>query len=232
MWYSKGAPSSALKLLSVLLTLWMPLCGGVNIQLIPSVPHKNETVLLNVINVAENILSISWYKGSMPSASTQILTYLPGSSPPQIAGAQYFPEASCFANGSLLIIGLKKEFEGNYTVQIQLSTLKQDTVFLRVEGESIPREKRKKESQKSAESVIKNVLLTLCIYAEKVGTPKYDGLTPGAIVGIVIGVLAILSIVIVIGFLFFKKGKTQSEAVSRGSPPSGYKHAENGDNEP
>ncbi|KAM4651854.1 cell adhesion molecule CEACAM19-like [Discoglossus pictus] len=120
--------------MTVLLSLWMDRAIGINIQLIPQDPKVGMSVLLNVSNIAGPIRSITWYKGINPSSENQILNNIPGLESPQTNGLEYFAEVQVFKNGSLLISNLKKQFEGNYTVQIQAMNADQASVYLPVIG--------------------------------------------------------------------------------------------------
>lgn len=109
--------------LSVLFHACVDANNRLAIQVIPSKPKDKDTVTLNVSDVNGKILFASWYKGLSTSAIDQILTYVNGK---DIKGAQYFPEASCKPNGSLVIQNFKETFKGDYTVQIQTNITLQD----------------------------------------------------------------------------------------------------------
>ncbi|KAM4652318.1 cell adhesion molecule CEACAM3-like [Discoglossus pictus] len=114
--------------LTVLLSLWMDSTAGITIQLKPHQPEIGKPVLLDVINIAGKIRSITWYKGLNPTSKNQILSFIPTLKPPETKGAAYFPQARGFENGSLLISDFKKIFEGDYTVQIQADLPQQASV--------------------------------------------------------------------------------------------------------
>ncbi|XP_063293294.1 carcinoembryonic antigen-related cell adhesion molecule 19-like [Pelobates fuscus] len=118
----------------VFLGLLVTQTAGIDIQLIPKEPKVSDNVILNVIGVSGTIRSFTWYKGTSPSAPSQILNFIPSLPNPQTEGAQYFPEASGLANGSLLIRNLSGKIAGEYTVQIQTDTLQQQSVKLAVNG--------------------------------------------------------------------------------------------------
>ncbi|XP_053308687.1 carcinoembryonic antigen-related cell adhesion molecule 7-like [Spea bombifrons] len=120
--------------LIALFSFWVPSTNGFQITMIPKSPTAGGSVLFDVTGITTNIKIINWYKGGNPGADYQILSYLPGLPNPMTKGVKYFPEASCFPNGSLHIINLKKAFEGDYTVQIQTDTLQQAKVSLTVNG--------------------------------------------------------------------------------------------------
>ncbi|KAM4652875.1 cell adhesion molecule CEACAM19-like isoform 2-T2 [Discoglossus pictus] len=119
--------------LTVLISLWMDLTSGINIILNPQDPLVGQTVILNVSDVTGRITSFTWYKGLNPNATNQIISYIPGLDPPQTKGDSYIENAQGYDNGSLQIPNLKKEYEGNYTVQIQAGTVQQASVYLPVQ---------------------------------------------------------------------------------------------------
>ncbi|KAG9470873.1 hypothetical protein GDO78_016469 [Eleutherodactylus coqui] len=109
--------------LSVVLHACIGAYSKLYINVIPSKPKDGDIVTLNVMGVNGKIYFASWYKGLSTSATDQILTYV---NDKDIKGAQYFPEASCKPNGSLVIRDFQKEFKGDYTVQIQTNVTLQD----------------------------------------------------------------------------------------------------------
>ncbi|XP_018081804.1 carcinoembryonic antigen-related cell adhesion molecule 19 isoform X2 [Xenopus laevis] len=114
--------------ITALLSFLMDSTRAITIEVIPKHPTPNSNVILSVKDVAGEIRSFSWYNGSNPSASNQILNYIPSLTPPQTKGHMYFTEAEGLANGSLLIKDFVKKFEGVYTVQIQAESPLQASV--------------------------------------------------------------------------------------------------------
>ncbi|XP_041427518.1 carcinoembryonic antigen-related cell adhesion molecule 19 isoform X3 [Xenopus laevis] len=114
--------------ITALLSLLMDTTRGITIEVIPTRPIPNSDVTLKVKGVIGTIRSFSWYNGSNPSASNQILNYIPSLTPPQTKGHMYFDQAEALANGSLLIKNFVKTFEGFYTVQIQAESPLQASV--------------------------------------------------------------------------------------------------------
>ncbi|XP_040271396.1 carcinoembryonic antigen-related cell adhesion molecule 5-like [Bufo bufo] len=93
------------------------------IKVIPPTPKAGDLVTLSVFGVQGTIHFATWYKGLSTSATEQILSHL-GSR--DIPGEKFFSEASGRPNGSLVIQDFRKEFYGDYTVQIQTSVTLQD----------------------------------------------------------------------------------------------------------
>ncbi|KAE8593630.1 hypothetical protein XENTR_v10019232 [Xenopus tropicalis] len=114
--------------ITALLSLLMDTTRAITIEVIPKLPTPNSDVTLKVKGVSGIIRSFSWYNGSNPSASNQILNYIPSLQPPQTKGHMYFPQAEGLPNGSLLIKDFVKKFEGVYTVQIQADSPLQASV--------------------------------------------------------------------------------------------------------
>ncbi|XP_069804905.1 carcinoembryonic antigen-related cell adhesion molecule 16-like [Dendropsophus ebraccatus] len=120
-----GSHSTVLRsfVLSVLLHACIGATNKLNIEVLPVKPKSGETLTLKVSGVNGNILFASWYKGLSTSATDQILTHLNGK---DIKGPQFFKEASCNPNGSLVIQNFQETFKGDYTVQIQTNLVLQD----------------------------------------------------------------------------------------------------------
>ncbi|XP_053546844.1 carcinoembryonic antigen-related cell adhesion molecule 8 [Bombina bombina] len=124
-------------LLKVIFILWICPTNGIDIQIIPSSPTIGQTALFNINGIDQRILSIDWYKGLNPSASNQIFNMFPPNQEIN-QGRAYFKNATGFINGSLKISDLRKEFEGNYTVQLQMNPPQQASVQLTVTVPSSP----------------------------------------------------------------------------------------------
>ncbi|KAM4652191.1 cell adhesion molecule CEACAM7-like [Discoglossus pictus] len=118
--------------LTVFLSVWMDLTGGIDIQLIPQYPAVGQTVTLSVNGITGSLRQVTWYKGSSTDSSNQIFNYFLTNPPTLTNGPQYFSRAKALTNGSLQISQLTKEDHGNYTVQIQTEARLQLSVYLPV----------------------------------------------------------------------------------------------------
>ncbi|CAH2319025.1 carcinoembryonic antigen-related cell adhesion molecule 19-like isoform X1 [Pelobates cultripes] len=115
--------------LIVILNLWAPLTNGIKIHLEPGNPMVNGSVYMIVTDVT-NIRSFNWYRGEA-MASNQILNYI--TNLPPVHGDKYINNSVAFANGTLFIPNLQKDYAGIYTVQIQtISGSEQANVTLTV----------------------------------------------------------------------------------------------------
>ncbi|XP_069803479.1 carcinoembryonic antigen-related cell adhesion molecule 7-like [Dendropsophus ebraccatus] len=98
--------------------LWIDLTIGILIELIPSLPLVNHSVLLRVSQINGTVWSFSWFKGELARSQNQILAYSKRNGPPESPGPLYSPRFGSYSNASLEIVNLYFEDQGTYTVQV------------------------------------------------------------------------------------------------------------------
>ncbi|XP_077115969.1 cell adhesion molecule CEACAM19-like isoform X1 [Ranitomeya variabilis] len=153
----------------VFVATWMHSIFGIKIDVYPSSPLVNDTVILKVTEINDTFLLLSWYKGQNTNLD-ELIIWL-NSNKERRNGSQIFKEADIFPNGSLQIKNAQKDHSGFYTVSVQATTgLSHETTSLTINEkvETTPDTSEKDPGQKDPN----------------------EGLTVGQIVGIVIGSIA------------------------------------------
>ncbi|XP_073426888.1 cell adhesion molecule CEACAM19-like isoform X3 [Dendrobates tinctorius] len=106
--------------LSVFVATWMHSIFGIKIDVYPSSPLVNDTVILKVTEISDTFLLLSWYKGQNTNSDQQIIWL--NTNKERRNGSQIFKEADIFPNGSLQIKNAQKDHSGFYTVSVQTTT--------------------------------------------------------------------------------------------------------------
>ncbi|XP_077115961.1 cell adhesion molecule CEACAM8-like isoform X2 [Ranitomeya variabilis] len=105
-------------LISVLLVITMDVTSGqISIRLIPQYPVTSGSITLSITGINAKLELVAWYKGADKTHQNQILTYVPGNSPPiLVPGLLHNDRISVINNGSLHIKDLCVTDGGNYIV--------------------------------------------------------------------------------------------------------------------
>ncbi|XP_069597499.1 carcinoembryonic antigen-related cell adhesion molecule 3-like isoform X3 [Ranitomeya imitator] len=117
--------------LSVFVATWMHSIFGIKIDVYPSSPLVNDTVILKVTEIIDQFLLLSWYKGQNTNSDQQIIWL--NSNKERRNGSQIFKEADIFTNGSFQIKNAQKDHSGFYTVSVQTTSgLSHETTSLTI----------------------------------------------------------------------------------------------------
>ncbi|XP_077115973.1 cell adhesion molecule CEACAM19-like isoform X4 [Ranitomeya variabilis] len=115
----------------VFVATWMHSIFGIKIDVYPSSPLVNDTVILKVTEINDTFLLLSWYKGQNTNLD-ELIIWL-NSNKERRNGSQIFKEADIFPNGSLQIKNAQKDHSGFYTVSVQATTgLSHETTSLTI----------------------------------------------------------------------------------------------------
>ncbi|XP_056399926.1 carcinoembryonic antigen-related cell adhesion molecule 7-like [Hyla sarda] len=112
--------------------VWIHLTIGILIELVPTHPLVDQSVLLRVTQINGPVRSFSWFKGEEVRLQNQILAYSRRNNPPETPGQMFSSRFRSFANASLEISNLSREDQGDYTVQVILEGQERSTVSLLV----------------------------------------------------------------------------------------------------